>query len=121
MVNSNKYEKGTIFLCKVVSLQKNFFEVVTPNQEKGIVYINEISDYYVNSLNSIVEIGNILYLTLKEINEDGLLILSFKESRSYFLRMPFKFELNNFDNDNCKFQGLYDFTNKEIKKWKKLK
>ncbi|MBR2998851.1 MAG: hypothetical protein IKF44_00440 [Mycoplasmataceae bacterium] len=120
MSNKNNYEPGTIFLCKVLSISKNFFEVITSNKIKGIVFINETSDYYVKNLNNIISVGSILYLTLKEIKKD-MFIFSFKESRTSFLKTPFNFQLTNLEASKKDFENLLKFTNKEIKKWKKLK
>ena len=116
---TRQHKPGTVFLCKVVYISKNFFEIRTTNGEKGIVYINEISDYFVNDLKAVINENDILYLTLKDIKPDGTLLLSFKENRSYFLRTPFEFELTKSEEIKTKFQNLFDFTNKEIKKWKK--
>ncbi len=118
-MNKNNYEPGTIFLCKVTSIAKNYFEVLTSNKEQGLVYINETSDYFIKDLNGIINIGDIFYLTLKKIRNDGVLLLSFKENRSCFLKMPFEFKINKSHDDSYKFQNVFDFTNKEIKKWKK--
>ncbi len=113
----NKDKIGLVFLCKTAFIGKNFFEVETTNGEKGIVYINEVSDYYVNNLNSIVKEHDIIYLTLKSIREDGILMFSLKENKTHFLKTPFEFNFNK--NFSDKFQNLFNFTNEEIKKWKK--
>lgn len=117
-MHEKKYKEGTVFLCKVTSISKNFFEVLTSNKEKGVVYINDVSDYYVTNLNNLVNIGDIVYLTYKGQNNNDILLFSFKENRSLFLRTPFEFELDKINQKND-FQNLFDFTNKEIKKWKK--
>lgn len=121
MKTEKKYEIGNIYLCKIVSISKKWFEVLTTNHDKGVAYINEISDYFVNDINSLVNVGDILYLTLINIKEDGILNFSFKENRSNFLRAPFKFEISENNQKQEEFQNLFEFTNKEIKKWKKLK
>ena len=114
-----RYEIGESILCKVVAINKNYFEIQTLDKEKGITYVNEISDYYVNNLKSVVNVGDVLYLKFKSVRQDGTLLLSFKENRSYFLRTPFEFELNESNEEKTKFQNLFKFTNEEIKKWKK--
>lgn len=82
-----------------------------------MVYINEVSDYYVNDLRAIIKENDIIYLTLKSIQDDNTLIFSLKENKTCFLKTPFEF---NFSKDfSDKFQNLFNFTNEEIKKWKK--
>ena len=117
MVNENENKIGLVFLCKTTFICKNFFKVETANGEKGMVYINEVSDYYVNDLRAIIKENDIIYLTLKSIQDDNTLIFSLKENKTCFLKTPFEF---NFSKDfSDKFQNLFNFTNEEIKKWKK--
>ncbi len=117
MVNENENKIGLVFLCKTTFIGKNFFKVETANGEKGLVYINEVSDYYVNDLRAIIKENDIIYLTLKSIQGDNTLIFSLKENKTCFLKTPFEF---NFSKDfSDKFQNLFNFTNEEIKKWKK--
>ena len=105
----------SIVLCKVTKINKTYFEVITSCNRKGIVYISDISDYYVKDINEIVELNVILYLIVKESHKDRL-ILSFKQNRSEFLRTPFEFKIAAKDTH---FENLYDFTRREIQKWKK--
>lgn len=114
----NQYKIGENLLCKVTRVHKNFFEVVTLNKHIGKIYVKEISDYYVKDLISIVKIGDVLYLTLKSFLEDGTLLFSFKENRSYFLRTPFEFKISESNEEKKGFEKLFDFVNEEIKKWK---
>lgn len=111
----NGTNQKNIVLCKIIKIGKTFFEVETSFGMKGIVFINEISDYFIKNINEIVQIGNILYLTIKGENK-GKLILSFKENRSEFLKTPFEFTIKKTKQN---FKNLYIFTNKEIEKWKK--
>ena len=50
-----------------------------------------------------------------------MFIFSFKESRTSFLKTPFNFQLKDLETSKNDFENLLKFTNKEIKKWKKLK
>ena len=106
-----------IVLGKVTKIGKTFFEVITSDRTKGVVFVNEVSDYYVNDLNNVVNVGDVLYLVVKKIENDRL-ILSFKENRSDFLRTPFEYSL--IDSKNEDFKNVLEFTKKEIKKWKEL-
>ncbi len=113
------YKKiGLSLLCKVTGINKNFFEVETSNGTKGIVYINETSDYFIKDLNKIIFVGDILYLVLKKIDRSGLLYFSFKEKRPFYLKNPFEFTIELEQNEN-NFNGLLNFTVSEVKKWKK--
>lgn len=112
---NTKHKIGMIFLCKVTFIAKNYFEVETTESEKGVTYINEISDYFVKNINSILNINDIIYLVLKSVRDDGVLVFSFKENKPFFLRAPFEFNFS----ERSSFQKLFDFTNKEIKRWKK--
>lgn len=104
-----------VVLCKVTKIHKTYFEVLTSCGNRGIVYISDISDYYVKDISEIVEMNTILYLIVKE-KKEGRFVLSFKKNRSEFLRTPFEFKI---ENNNTNFKNLYDFTRKEINKWKK--
>lgn len=106
-----------IVLCRITKINKSYFEVVTSIGERGIVYINEVSDYYVKNLNEIIQLNNVLYLVVKEY-KDNKLFLSFKKNRSDFLKTPFEFTIKNTEKN---FENLFNFTNEEIKKWKRLK
>lgn len=117
-MNKNRYKIGESLLCRVTHVHKNFFEVITSNKDIGKIYVKEISDYYVKDLISIVKIGDVLYLTLKGFLDDGTLLFSFKENRSYFLRTPFEFKIAESNEEKNGFERLFDFVNKEIKKWK---
>lgn len=107
--------ENKIFLCKIIKIGKTFFEVITSCGKKGVVFIDNVSDYYVKDLNEIVQLDNILYLVLKEYDGDRL-ILSFKKNRSDFLRTPFEFSIKKTKEN---FKNLFNFTNEEIEKWKK--
>lgn len=108
-------KNNEIVLCRVSKIGKTYFEVVTSFGKKGVVFINEVSDYFVKDLDEIVQMNNILYLVIKG-EKDGKLLLSFKENRSEFLKTPFEFSIKK---TNLNFENLYTFTNKEIAKWKK--
>lgn len=112
------YEIGTVFLCKVLKISKTYFTVRTSTQERGIVFINDISDYFVKDLEQIVGVGDVLYLTLKEVKGDGNFVFSFKTNKASYLRTPFEWDLSKSSNKD-EFQNLFDFVNKEIKKWRK--
>lgn len=111
----NENNIDSVVLCKVTKINKTYFEVMTSCGHKGIVYISDISDYYVKDINELVELNSILYLVVKEIR-DGKLFLSFKQNRSEFLRMPFEFKIQN---QNANFKNLFDFTKEQIQKWNK--
>ncbi len=114
--NDNNSKKDSIYLCKVTAVSKNFFEVVTTEKENGIVYLSDVSDYFVSNLRDVVHIGDIFYLVYKSMKDKDTIIFSFKKNKSPFLRSPFDFGL---EKENSYFQGLLDHTNKEIKKWNK--
>lgn len=99
---------------KVTKLDKKNFEFITPDNKKGIVFISEISDYYIDEIKSIIKISSFLTLEVIEIKND-LLHCSFKGIRPDYLKNPFKYKLQETNN---KFQNLLNFTKKEIEKWK---
>lgn len=106
---------GKTILGKVTKVGKKYFEIVTPNKIKGIIFIKEISDFFVKEVEDLIQINKIIYVKVKGIYEDKL-ICSFKENRADFLRSPFDFEIKNTQKD---FENLYNFTNEEVRKWKK--
>lgn len=118
-MNSNKIVNkdiiGKTVLGKVTRIGKKYFEITTPNKIRGIIFIKEMSDFFVKEVEELIQIDKIIYVKVKGIYEDKL-ICSFKENRADFLRSPFDFEIKNTQKD---FENLYNFTNEEVRKWKK--
>ncbi|MGL4343100.1 MAG: hypothetical protein ACRCRZ_00830 [Metamycoplasmataceae bacterium] len=90
---------------------------MTDDKQKGILYINNISDYYISDLNVIFKEGDFLFL--KEILvKKNVKYFDFKEDRPRFLRQPFSFDLEETKNN---FINLKNKVDEDIKKWTKLK
>ncbi len=110
-MNKKIYIKG-----KINKINKNFFQVITPNNEQGIVYINDVSDFYINSLSSIFKIGEDVELLVKYY-KDGIYFCDFKSERADYLNFPFAYDIQE---TKSGFQNLLTYNKKEVLKWKKL-
>ncbi len=100
---------------KVTKITKNFVEVITKQNKIGILYIQDVSDYYIRSLQSIFSIGEELELLVKSI-KDEIYFCDFKQGRADYLNFPFKYEINE---TPSAFENLLKYNNKEVIKWKK--
>ncbi|TPE56977.1 hypothetical protein FJO69_02595 [[Mycoplasma] falconis] len=106
-----EYYVGKIIRAKVVKVLKNLVILVTKENKKCYLNINEISDYYVKNLNIMFKVGDIKELIIIEVMHTGELVVSFKKIHPKEIRNPFEFKL---DTKNCEFDALLDFTNKGI-------
>lgn len=109
-MNKKKYIKG-----KVTKINKNFFEVITSDNKMGMVYINDVSDYYISNLSAFFEIGEELELLVKYF-KDEIYFCDFKSGRPDFLNFPFKYEINE---TKSGFNNLSEYNKKEVLKWRK--
>ena len=100
---------------KVKKITKNFVEVITSDNKVGIIYINDVSDYYIRSLPKIFGIGEELELLVKSIKED-VYFCDFKSGRADYLNFPFKYEIKETENG---FTNLLKYNKEEVMKWKK--
>jgi ribosomal protein S1 len=104
---NKKYIKGY-----VNKITKNFVEVQTEDNKVGIIYINDVSDYYVRSLPEIFHLGEKLELLVKSF-KDNVYFCDFKSGRADYLNFPFKYEIKE---TASAFQNLLNFNNKEVDK-----
>ncbi|MGL6125090.1 MAG: hypothetical protein ACRC1F_01205 [Metamycoplasmataceae bacterium] len=110
-MNKKLYIKG-----KISKINKNFFVVITSDNKMGVVYINDISDYYIKNLSTVFEIGEELELLVKYIKDD-IYFCDFKSGKPDFLNFPFEYEINE---TKSGFNNLLEYNKKEVLKWKKL-
>lgn len=100
---------------KINKITKNFFSVVIEGDKKGLVYINDISDYYINDINRFFEIGEEFELLIKYFKDD-IYFCDFKTGRADYLNFPFEYKIKETKN---KFENLYNYNEQEVLKWKK--
>jgi len=100
---------------KIVKITKNFFLVIVKDKKQGLVYINDISDYYINDLSLLFTIGEEIELLVKYIKDD-IYFCDFKNGRADFLNFPFKYQIAE---TKSGFKNLYKYNNEEVLKWKK--
>ncbi len=110
-MNKNMYIKG-----KITKITKNFFQVITKDNELGIVYINDVSDFYISSLSSIFQIDEEIELLVK-YSKDGIYFCDFKSERADYLNFPFLYHIKE---TKSGFTNLATHNKKEVLKWKKL-
>lgn len=108
-------DKKVYIKGKVTKINKNFFEVLTSDNKKGIVYINDVSDFYISNLSLVFEIGEELELLVKSFRDD-IYFCNFKSWRPDFLNFPFKYEIGE---TKSGFKNLSKYNKKEVLKWRK--
>ncbi|BDX52474.1 hypothetical protein [Metamycoplasma equirhinis] len=106
-----KYQVGKIIKAKVIKVWKNTINLLTKDNVKCFLNINEVSDYYVGNLNLMFKNGQIKEVQIIELMGGGELVVSFKRIHPKELRNPFTFKL---EKETAKFDALLDFTNKGI-------
>lgn len=108
---------GKIVLGKVKSISKNYFWVDMENDYQGVVFIDEISDFYINDINKIIKIDDILKLEVLNYNEKNKkACLSLKRVKPKNMKNPFEFELKETPQG---FKNLLKHAKKEVEDWKK--
>ncbi|MGL5308824.1 MAG: hypothetical protein ACRC9F_02115 [Metamycoplasmataceae bacterium] len=98
---------------KVTRINKNFIVLITKNREMCVVYVNDISDYYIENLKSIFVIGEELELLVKYVKDD-IYFCDFKTGKPDFLNFPFEYEINE---TKSGFDNLSKYNEKEVMKW----
>ncbi|VEU59652.1 S1 RNA-binding domain-containing protein [Mesomycoplasma neurolyticum] len=110
-------EKRKIVKGKVKEINKSNLLISFGDRFEGSVSIKEISDYFIEDLNDMFNIGDTISFYVLGYNEKkGKFLLSFKKIRPEYLKKPFKSEISETKNQ---FNNLFKFTKDEIKKWKK--
>ncbi len=99
---------------KITKINKNFFSFIAKNKKCGLVYINDISDYYIDDISTLFKVGEIMELLIKQYKQN-VYYCSFKHGRADYLDFPFNYKIKETEN---KFNNLYKFNNKEVLKWK---
>ncbi|MGL5205105.1 MAG: hypothetical protein ACRC9F_02200 [Metamycoplasmataceae bacterium] len=98
---------------KITRINKNFIVLVTKNGEMCVVYVNDISDYYIENLKSVFVIGEELELLVKYVKDD-IYFCDFKTGKPDFLNFPFEYKINE---TKSGFDNLSKYNEKEVMKW----
>ncbi|AXE60498.1 hypothetical protein DA803_00075 [[Mycoplasma] phocae] len=102
---------GKIIKAKVTKVWKNTINLVTKDNVKCFLSINEVSDYYISNLNLIFRTGQIREVQIIDVMPSKEYVVSFKRIHPKMLRNPFSFKL---EKNEPNFKGLLEFTNKGI-------
>ena len=82
------------------------------NQYEGLLHISNVSDYYVNNLNYMFEIGKEYPFKIIELDDDKKRAkLDWKSIHPRFLKNPFKYEVKE---TKSGFENLLENTLKEV-------
>ncbi|AAT28041.1 S1 RNA-binding domain protein [[Mycoplasma] mobile] len=110
------FKKDQVLFGKVEQI--NFKNIILLFDEyKAIVFINELSDYFVQNISHLFKIGEKIFVQIYKIEEEEkVLYCSYKALMPNLLKEPFDHVIEETKNG---FQNLLNKTNKEIKKWKK--
>ncbi|UWD34229.1 S1 RNA-binding domain-containing protein [Mesomycoplasma molare] len=110
-------EIGDLVTGKVKKIVKNYFWVDLPKGYQGVVFIKEVSDYYIKDLTEMFVIGDEIKLKILDINHENKKVsLSFKAIRPKYLKIPFTYKLCE---TKSGFKNLFLHTKREVEKWKK--
>ncbi|MGL4252107.1 MAG: hypothetical protein ACRDCJ_00210 [Metamycoplasmataceae bacterium] len=107
-MDKKMYMKG-----KITRINKNFLVVITKNRKMGVVYVNDISDYYIENLKTLFRIGEELELLVKYVKDD-IYFCDFKTGKADFLNFPFKYEIHE---TKSGFNNLSKYNEEEVMKW----
>lgn len=106
-----EYTVGQIIKAKVSRVWKNTINLISKDNRKCFLNIDQVSDYYVSSLSNLFKVNDIKEVVILEIMHNGNLVVSYKKNHPKELRNPFEFRL---DSKDTNFEALLDFTNKGI-------
>ncbi|WGI36672.1 S1 RNA-binding domain-containing protein [Mesomycoplasma lagogenitalium] len=110
-------KNGDIVTGKVKSINKNYFWVDLPNDYQGVVFIQEVSDYYIKNLSEMFVLGDEIKLKVLSVSHrNKKASLSFKAIRPKYLKIPFTYKINETKNG---FENLFQHAKKEVEKWRK--
>ena len=104
--------KGDIVHGKILKIYKTNV-VISVNDYKGILYISNISDYYVSRINNFFKIDKMYQFKILSINKyKKTMILNWKAIHPRYLKDPFSFDINETKNG---FKNLKDSVKKNLK------
>lgn len=109
------FKKNQILFGKIKEINSKNIMMNFENYH-AIIYINEISDYFIQNINSFFKVGEKIFVKIYKINhEEKMLYCSYKELMPNFLKEPFDYII---EETSKGFLNLKEKTNKELKKWK---
>ena len=72
-------KKNKVITCKIVGFQ-DYGMFVNCGEYEGLVHISEISDQYINSIEQIFMVGDLVDLLVLEVCDENRLKLSYKRN-----------------------------------------
>ena len=103
---------GHVYPWRVVFIDKTHIIVKTIDEKyTGLLHISEISDYYVDSINSLFKMGEIYDLKVINLKDKKNIKLSWKQITPRFLKNPFEYNIIETKNG---FKTLQEFVEGEI-------
>ncbi|MBN3534828.1 S1 RNA-binding domain-containing protein [Mycoplasma procyoni] len=108
---------GDIVVGRVKNIFKNYFWVDIDDDYQGVVFINEVSDYFVKDLHDFFKLGDYVKLKIINVNHyNKKMSLSFKALNPKLLKNPFNYKICETDSG---FENLFKHALKEVEEWKK--
>ncbi len=112
VIYMSNIKKGDIVEAEITGITKYGIFVKLEDNYTGLIHISEISNGFVNDINEVYSIGNIIRVKVLDIDEDKLQVkLSIKRVRAVYKKrskgiqekgegfMPLKNKLNEWIND----------------------
>ena len=91
-------KKGDIVRGKVVQISRTHLIANLESGEAALLYIVEISDYYVSSISSMFEKGRWYDFVILSVSKDNQIAISWKQIVPRYLKNPFEFKLEETKN-----------------------
>ena len=102
-------EVGNIVTGEVKTINNTHLIVGLSDGSTGLLHISEVSDYYVNSLKTMFNVGELYNFVI--IDSNGGIKLSWKKIVPRYLKNPFKYDVQETENG---FKMLLETTMKEV-------
>ncbi len=106
-------KEGSIVVGKVTSIKRYGFFVEINESITGLVHISEISNKFVPKINAFVDIGELILVQIKEIQDDKLILsikdIKYKAKNSCInlVKPTLKLDNDSFDIFENKFQDWF--------------
>ncbi|MGY6172426.1 S1 RNA-binding domain-containing protein [Candidatus Mycoplasma pogonae] len=113
MIKENQVVKG-----KVKSISDKYFWVDLEDDYQGVIFVNEISDYFVSDINKVVTIGDIISLKVLTVNhKNKKSTLSYKAIRPKYQKSAYIYLIKPTAKGfkNLKKHAEEEINNEEIK------
>lgn len=105
-------KEGHVYPFRAVFTAKTHLIAKTiDGKNTGLLHISEISDYYVDSINSLFKVGEIYDFKVIDVKDTEKIKLSWKQITPRFQKNPFEYNIIETENG---FKTLKDFVEREV-------